>query len=107
MQLFLPVSIGEALDKLTILDIKQIYIKQSDRLVEVKKEYDAFSNHIKQYVEKAKYQYELLKEINTYLWNTLDKQRDKTITDEQYNKISRDIVTQNDARFRTKDKINN
>ena len=38
-QISLPISLGEAIDKLTILDIKLDKIKDS-RVIDVKKEYD-------------------------------------------------------------------
>lgn len=107
MNLVLPVSVGEALDKLTILHIKLECIKHSYRLIEVQKEYDILLDNLKLYVTKCIYHYELLKEINLDLWNKLDIQRNPEMTMEDFNIITKEIIKLNDARFRTKDKINN
>jgi len=101
----LPVSIGEALDKLTILDIK--YEKISDeRKEDVKKEYDVLMSNLKKYVDLYSYHYRILKEINLRLWNIQDLFHGKETTADQGAKICRDILLENDRRFRVKSKIN-
>lgn len=106
MHIYLPVSLGEALDKLTILDIKLKFIKQETRLIEVKKEFDILQEQLSQYLDKCKIHYNLLKKVNLNLWHILDEQRDNTITEQRYSEIARQVVEQNDARFRAKHKIN-
>ena len=106
MQITLPVSIGEALDKLTILEIKLENILQESRLVHVRKEYESLKPILDPHINKCSRHYRLLKKINEKLWNIMDKQRDITITEQQYSDIARIVVEENDARFRTKLKIN-
>ena len=97
------VSIGEALDKLTILDIKLFKIKD-DRVNDVKIEYNYLYTELKNYVEEFKYHYDFLKKVNLDIWELQDEVRA-----EQSNFISKceDILFLNDARFTIKNKINN
>lgn len=106
MQITLPVSIGEALDKLTILEIKLENITQESRLIHVRKEHETLKPILDPYINKCSRHYRLLKKINENLWNIMDKQRDVTITEQQYSDIARMVVEENDARFRAKLKIN-
>ena len=67
----LPVSLGEALDKLTILDIKLQKI-QDQRRQDVQKEYDLLDTTLISYRQKYAYYYKLLKEINLEIWDLQD-----------------------------------
>lgn len=58
----LPVSLGEALDKLTILDIKMDKIKDK-RLEDVKKEYSVLFEKLKEHIENFKFYYTILKKL--------------------------------------------
>ena len=73
----LPVSLGEAIDKLTILEIKLENIKDSRKL-EVKNEYDILYNQLYNIIEKYKSYYNLMKQINLDIWYLMDKLRDET-----------------------------
>ena len=73
----LPVSLGEAIDKLTILEIKLENIKDCRKL-EVKNEYDILYNQLYNIIEKYKSYYNLMKEINLDIWYLMDKLRDET-----------------------------
>ena len=104
----LPVSYGEAIDKLTILDIKLEKIKD-ERKNDVKKEYDAIYLFIEPLLNTTvRFYYSILKEINLTIWDMQDTIRtintDGTINKE---KICLDILDENDRRFRVKSKINN
>jgi hypothetical protein len=101
----LPVSLGEALDKLTILDIKLQKI-QDERRHDVYKEYDALSNILREYVAAYPYHYRILKEINLLLWEIQDRFHGKDTTPEQGGQMCREILLENDRRFRVKAKIN-
>jgi hypothetical protein len=101
----LPVSLGEALDKLTILDIKMQKILD-DRRTDVKKEYDVLLEALKVYVEKYSYHYRILREINLALWEIQDRFHGKDTTAEQGAQMCREILLENDRRFRVKAKIN-
>lgn len=96
----LPVSLGEAIDKLTILDIKCRKIKQSE---DSKKEYDILYENLKEYVEQFSYQYRTLIRVNEEIWDMQDEIRAMPQPDGQK---CIDILNKNDMRFRIKDNIN-
>ena len=100
----LPVSIGEALDKLTILDIKLVKINDYRR-EDVQREYDTLLHELEAYKNEYEYFYSILKNINLEIWNMLDEFREST--DEQHKvKMCQQIIMDNDRRFRVKKKIN-
>lgn len=104
--LLLPVSIGEALDKLSILDIKLDNIKDSRR-DNVKIEYDMLYEKLEPYIKESKKYYDILKKTNYYIWNLMDLLRDgENVEDEKYTKLCKDTIIANDMRFRIKNKIN-
>jgi len=107
MELFnLPVSIGEALDKLTILDIKLDRIQDSRR-DNVKIEYDILHEKLKEHIDKNQKYYNMLKKTNLYIWELMDLLRDGVnISDIEYTKLCKDTIIANDVRFRIKNKIN-
>ncbi len=104
-QIHLPVSLGEALDKLTILDIKLQKIQDSRR-ADVEKEYNALFSILKSYVERFAYHYRILREINQTLWDVQDQFHGKDVTPDRGAQVARDILLENDRRFRVKLKIN-
>lgn len=101
----IPVSLGEALDKLTILDIKFQNIKDSRRN-DVQKEYDLLDKTLEPYRNRHAYYYKLLKEINLEIWELQDKFHGKDTTVEQGAAICKKILEENDRRFRVKAKLN-
>jgi hypothetical protein len=101
----LPVSIGEGIDKLTILDIKLTFIKDESKRKEVKKEYDTLVESLETYIKKCDRHYKLLKKINLDIWNLEDEIRSE-ISTERCAQVAKSIVYENDSRFRVKDKIN-
>lgn len=101
----LPVSLGEALDKLTILDIKLQKI-QDQRRQDVQKEYDLLDTTLISYRQKYAYYYKLLKEINLEIWELQDTFHGKDTTPEQGATICKKILEENDRRFRVKSKLN-
>ena len=104
--LYLPVSIGEALDKFTILDIKLDKI-QDNRRDNVKIEYDILYEKLKENIVKNQKYYNMLKKTNIYIWNLMDLLRDGVnISDLEYTKLCKDTIIANDIRFRIKNKIN-
>lgn len=104
-QVTLPVSLGEALDKLTILDIKLQKISDARR-ADVQKEYDALFSLLQVYVERFPYHYRILREINQTLWDIQDRFHGKEVTLENGLHTAREILLENDRRFRVKLKIN-
>lgn len=105
-EIILPVSIGEALDKLSILDIKLEMIKDSRR-DNVKKEYDLLYNKLEKYIIKFEFLYNEIKKINYEIWLEMDILRDAEIHDDEYLKICKKTIIDNDIRFRIKNKMNN
>jgi len=105
MDISLPVSLGEALDKLTILDIKLQKI-QDQRRQDVQKEYDLLDATLKPFRVRYEYYYRLLKEINLEIWELQDKFHGKDTTPEQGATICKKILEENDRRFRVKSKLN-
>jgi hypothetical protein len=101
-KLVLEVSLGEALDKLTILDIKCEMIKDY-RKNDCLKEYTVLLNSLKQYVDQFSFHYRILKEINLTIWRLQDSIHKSTELTSTYG----EILKENDRRFRVKKQINN
>lgn len=94
-------SLGEALDKLTILDIKVEKISDG-RKDDCLKEYNVLYEPLKYYVKQFSYYYRILKEINLTIWNLQDNiHKDNNLT-----KTYGEVLKENDRRFRVKKKIN-
>ena len=98
--IFLPISLGEAIDKLTILHIKVDKIKDNEF---VKKEYDLLYEKLKEYFNEF---YISLKKINLIIWDQMDILRDGNLNDNDYFKLCKECIECNDIRFRIKNKIN-
>ena len=103
--IFLPVSLGEAFDKLTILDIKLSNIKDARRQT-VDIEFTALYEKIKDFISDYKSLYESIKKVNVLIWKRMDKLRDGDLSDSDYLKTAKDMIHLNDVRFRIKNKIN-
>jgi len=101
----LPVSLGEALDKLTILDIKLKRITDK-RKADVQTEYDTLLEKLQDYVARYPYHYRILKDINQTLWDIQDRFHGKDISAQDGAHMCREILLENDRRFRMKAKIN-
>ena len=105
MDISLPISIGEALDKLTILDIKCDKITDN-RQQDVQREYDTLYAILNPHIQQSQFYYQILKDINLNIWEIQDEFHDSL--DETRNVvICRQILKENDRRFRVKKKINN
>lgn len=105
-EVVLPVSLGEALDKLTILDIKLSKITDESRKADVQKEYDILLENLSSYVKAYPYHYRILREVNLAIWEIQDVFHDKNTTAEEGANLCREILLENDRRFRVKAKIN-
>lgn len=103
--LYLPVSLGEAIDKLTILDIKLDKITDN-RKNDVKKEYELLYDKLKEFIIKYENLYETMKKVNLIIWDMMDILRDGNVSEELYLKICKECIEYNDIRFRVKNKIN-
>ena len=111
-KILVEVSIGELLDKISILEIKQDKIKDPQKLKFINHEHSIlkkeFENNIKS-DEKLKELFKSLKEINSKLWLIEDDKRqcekDKDFG-EKFIKLSRDVHFLNDDRAKIKLEIN-
>lgn len=101
----LPVSMGEALDKLTILDIKMKKIID-DRKYDVEKEFLLLKSQLDEYKNKYIFFYDILMNINEKIWDMQDIFRETKDIQKQ-NELCIKIIEENDNRFRVKKKINN
>lgn len=105
MKIQIPISVGELLDKITILEIKSFV---SDNKY-VKKELKDL-NLIKSTLTQYSLQYEVqLKEVNEKLWKIEDKLRQlekEQRFDEEFIELARGVYITNDERARIKKQIN-
>jgi phenylalanyl-tRNA synthetase alpha subunit len=107
-----PVSWGELIDKLTILEIKQKYIKSQNQLENIKIEYSYLSLVFKKECKNKKIVAELtgkLKKINQYLWNVEEKIRKKDFNsefDNDFISLAKKVYKYNDKRSSLKKQIN-
>ena len=112
-KILVEVSIGELLDKISILEIKQEKIKDTEKLNFINEEHsilkDQLNNNVKS-DKKLTELFETLKQINAKLWEIEDDKRqcekEKDFTD-TFIKLSRDVHFLNDDRAKIKLEINN
>ncbi|MDC0438946.1 DUF6165 family protein [Candidatus Pelagibacter sp.] len=112
-KILVEVSVGELLDKISILEIKQEKIKDPEKLKFINDEHsilkDQLNNNVKS-DQKLNELFESLKQINAKLWVIEDDKRqcekEKDFT-ETFIKLSRDVHFLNDDRAKIKLEINN
>ena len=112
-KIIVEVSIGELLDKISILEIKQGKIKDPEKLKFINNEHSILKDQLEKNVksdDKLNTLYQSLKEINAKLWVIEDDKRqcekDKNFG-EKFIKLSRDVHFLNDDRAKIKLEINN
>jgi|TARA_B100000900_G_scaffold254843_1_gene217121 hypothetical protein len=112
-KIIVEVSIGELLDKISILEIKQEKIKDPEKLRFISNEHsilkDQLDNNVKS-DDKLNKLFQSLKEINAKLWIIEDDKRlceKEKKFDEKFIKLSRDVHFLNDDRAKIKLEINN
>ena len=112
-KILVEVSVGELLDKISILEIKQEKIKNPESLKFIKDEYNILKAELDKNVkndEKLKKLFNSLKEINSKLWIIEDDKRmceKNKDFGEKFIKLSRDVHFLNDDRAKIKLEINN
>tara|TARA_B100001741_G_scaffold281177_1_gene254827 strand:- start:1134 stop:1523 length:390 start_codon:yes stop_codon:yes gene_type:complete len=112
-KILIEVSVGELLDKLTILEIKQEKIKDSEKLKYINDEYSVLKDELNKSVRtnpKLDELFNSLKKINEKLWVIEDDKRlceKNSDFGEKFVKLSRDIHFLNDDRAKIKLEINN
>lgn len=102
---YLPVSLGEAMDKLSILDIKLDKITDSRR-DNVQIEYNMLYEKLKIDIDKYTLYYNIMKIVNLEIWDMMNLLRDSENYDRDYMVLCRKCMISNDVRFRIKNKIN-
>ena len=103
--MLIEISEGEALDRLSILEIKKANITEESRLVEVEKELQQYDK-IQSIKNKYSIYYKLLYYVNQKIWDRTNAIKEKITFDEQYALWSFDIFEWNQQRFRMKDIVN-
>jgi hypothetical protein len=106
------ISVGELLDKISILEIKLEKVIDKHNLSEIKKEYEmlkATQNLSIKFTNEFEILFNSIKEINLILWNTEDKiricEKNKDFG-ENFIKLARDVYINNDKRSKIKSQIN-
>ena len=112
-KILVEVSVGELLDKISILEIKQEKIKDPEKLNFINDEHsilkDQLDNNVKS-DEKLNTLFQSLKDINAKLWVIEDDKRlceKNSDFTEKFIKLSRDVHFLNDDRAKIKLEMNN
>ena len=105
----IEVSVGEIVDKLSILQIKTAFIKDEEKLNNVKNEYDYLYDIVFNEMRIEQTDFFDMVSINQKLWkiedDIRDKERDKNI-DSEFVELARSVYFTNDKRAEVKKKIN-
>ena len=111
-KILVEVSVGELLDKISILEIKKEKISNTESLEFINREYSVLKEQLNKNVksdEKLNKLFESLKKINAKLWGIEDQKRlyeKNSDFGENFIKVSRDIHFLNDDRSKIKLEIN-
>lgn len=110
MNINCEVSLGELVDKISILKIKLQKISDAEKLIHVKKEEKSLSDTLAALkLDKIDYHLEQMIDVNLKLWkiedDIRDLERDKNFG-EEFIKLARAVYITNDERFKRKNTIN-
>ena len=112
-KILVEVSVGELLDKISILEIKKDKVKDEEKLKFIINEHEILKEQLDKNIkadEKINKLYQSLKEINAKLWVIEDDKRQcekESDFGEKFIKLSRDVHFLNDDRAKIKLEINN
>ena len=112
MLIKIPVSTGELIDKITILEIKKIKVNDKLKLGSIKKEHKYLKDILIAKVKLTKLvkeNYSLLKKINLKLWDIEDKKRNAEKNqkfDKTFISLARKVYIYNDKRAEVKSILN-
>ena len=112
-KILVEISVGELLDKISILKIKKEKIKDTDKLKFVDDEYNILKDQLDKKIKvdnKLNELFDSLKNVNSKLWIIEDEKRlyeKNSDFGEKFVKVSRDIHFLNDERSKIKLEINN
>lgn len=106
-----PVSVGELIDKLSILHVKSVKITNEEKLVLVNKEFELLYNLSSVYLNSSEIEllYHQLCDINSKLWEIEDELRileTRRSFNTDFIELARGVYYTNDERFRLKNEIN-
>ena len=113
----IPVSFGELVDKITILELKLQHIKESSKVINIKRELsllnDSYHSYCQSYSTTITHQiysirYNLV-EVNRRIWSTEDDIRKKEKLkefDKKFIQLARSIYINNDKRAKLKRQLN-
>lgn len=105
MKITIPVSVGELIDKITILEIKLLF-SDDEYIQKELKELNLIKSTLTQYILEHEVK---LKEVNETLWKIEDKIRQKEKLkefDDEFIELARRVYINNDERARIKKEIN-
>jgi hypothetical protein len=107
----IPISVGELLDKLSILHIKKDKIQDSDKVKKVKIEYELLYKISEPFLGIKEFfnLYDDLIKTNSELWEIEDKLRifeKQKLFNQEFIELARAVYYTNDERFEIKNKIN-
>ena len=106
----IDVSIGELVDKVTILAIKLEKIKNTEKLKNIRKEFDLLNESMAKIgIAENSEEFKSLKEINLKLWDIEDQIRMKEAKkefDDDFVALARSVYFSNDHRAKLKMNIN-
>ena len=111
-KIFAEISVGELLDKISILEIKQNNLNDKEKIKIVSKELESLRNTLEknvQLTDEIKSLYKNLKDINIRLWGIEDAKRDcerNKNFGESFVQLARSVYLENDNRAKIKNKIN-
>ena len=111
-KIFAEISVGELLDKISILEIKQNNLKDEEKLKIVTKELSSLKETLNKDVEftdEIQSLYNDLKNINSKLWDIEDGKRDcerRKEFGEEFIQLARSVYIENDNRAKIKNNIN-
>lgn len=110
MKIVCEISLGELVDKISILKIKLLNITDPGKLVHVKKEEEILMQQLSAFnLTNINFHMQQMIEINSVLWkiedDIRDKERDKKF-DHEFIELARAVYVTNDERFNRKNRIN-
>jgi hypothetical protein len=112
MRIEIPVSFGELIDKLTILEIKKSKITDNEKLKNIQLEFELLNKKYQTKLKDTKELqvfYDALLEVNHKLWKIEDKIRileNNKEFNEEFIDLARSVYKLNDERFAIKNQIN-
>lgn len=109
--IYTPVSVGELIDKLSILQVKKIKITNEEKLEYINKEFELLYNLSSVYLDNKQLEtlYNILVKTNSKLWDIEDKLRvleSEKRFDDEFVELARNVYFTNDERFSLKNQIN-